>query len=105
MWGRWLSGLYGAPRWPRWLGFVPGIVWMTLIALGVRAFVHAFDIANAVDPAEKARVLAESIRNAMNLFAFAWAFLVLFVIPMLALTWRYRWSQKTAKAEGQPPYR
>lgn len=104
MWGRWLSGAYGAPQWRRWLGFLPGIAWITLLALLVRA---SFLVTQSMegDPAAKARILGETISEVMHLLVFALAFLVLYVGAMLVLSWRYRWSNKLPKAEGRPPYR
>jgi hypothetical protein len=59
----------------------------------------------SVDPSQKARILAEGISEAMNVFASSTATLLLGGVVMLGLTWKYRWSAKPPEIPRDPPYR
>lgn len=79
-WGRWVARRHGSPGWRR-------AAWMPLIALGLSLtgvlitsalLVRAFGAIAAVDPAQKASVLAQQISEAMNATA-------VFLVPSLLL--------------------
>ena len=106
LWARAVSGGYGAPRWIRFFPIAPAIVFGVLLARAIDGLRRlAGPPSDAGDPAMKARILAESISEAMNLILASFLVLVVSAVVLLLLTWRYRWSQKLPKAEGQPPYR
>lgn len=105
-WSRWLSRRYGAPRWIQYIG------WGAVVLFALSSFFtlfylrRSFDISNHVDPAEKARVLAEGISIAMNGALAGIILLIVEILLLVALTWRYHWSApKEPELPRSPPYR
>ena len=93
VWALWLRARPTAPRWVR---FAPGVIVATW-CLGVLAYVcgllmdvHAVS-GEAVEPSQKARLLAESISETMN----SMAVVILLSLPsagaLLAMTWLWHW--------------
>jgi hypothetical protein len=105
VWGRWLSRTYGAPRWLRWSGVAASLPWLVSSAVSVLAFARIFHLPADSSPADRQRILANSIAELMYNTAFAIVVQIVAGAIMLFLTWRYRWSKKLPTAEGQPPYR
>ena len=106
-WGRWLGGKYGAPRWVRWVGWPIAAVWAVTGALAVHRLIEGFGAleAGAADPAQKARVLAEGISEAMHVALLGIGVIVAGFVALLVLTWRYHWSAKPPAVPHDPPYR
>ena len=105
-WAHVLSSGYGAPRWIRFFPIAPAFLYGLLLTGavdGIRRIVGR--PSDDVDPAMKARILAESISEAMHLMVASFLVLAVSAVVLLALTWRYRWSRKLPRAENQPPYR
>ena len=104
-WGRWLSRTYDAPRWLRWSGAIPSVIWLTFLIFSAISFAHVFDPPPGSSAADRQRILANGIAEGMHNALFAMLTQLVGGVMMLVLTWRYRWSKKPPKAEGQPPYR
>ena len=108
VWARWLGGKYGAPRWVRWVGWSCAGVWL-LTAVGstvgfVRGNAGAVR-AESLDAAQKARVLAEGISEALHWALHGAGILAGGAVALLALTWRHHWSAKPPVVPREPPYR
>lgn len=85
-----------------------GLAALGQLALHYWSFRHlsgVIDRNGSVDPANKARLLAEGISEAMNGISLGILFALASMIVMLVLTWRYHWSAKTPTPRGEPPYR
>lgn len=107
MWGRWIGGKYGAPRWVRWSGWAVAVVWAVTAAASTYALVssaRALD-AEAADATQKARLLAEGISEAMHLALAGAGILAGGAGLLLVLTWRYHWAAKPPPVPRDPPYR
>jgi hypothetical protein len=104
-WAHAISSAYGAPRWIRFLPIASAILFALCFSAAFQGLTRVFRAPADADPAMKARVLAESISEAMHLLLASGVVLVISAVVLLVLTWRYRWSQKVPKPEGDPPYR
>jgi hypothetical protein len=104
-WGRWLSGLYGAPRGLRWVGLIGGLAPPAGTAFTVYGLVRTFGALQGGDAAQKQARLAEGIASAMRGTAIGLGLFALTIVLLLVLTWRFHWSAKEPKASGAPPYR
>jgi hypothetical protein len=107
VWARWLSRLDGAPRSIRHLPWAMVAIWTAGGAGTIYGLTRAFGAVGTGSAEDKARRLAEGIRDAMLATACAALLVLLCVLLLLALTWRYRWAAKreTVRVEGDPPYR
>ncbi len=108
-WSRFVASRYGAPRWTRYVG-PSGVIASAGIgvggtAVGLHRALHIFDDAPAVDPSDKARILAEAISEAMHMAFIGTGIALATVIFLLILTFRYHWSARSPKPLGSPPYR
>lgn len=107
LWANWLGGRYGCPRWVRFLTVPIALTWLagaTATGFGLSAITRLVD-RDQVDPADKARVLAEGISESMNGVAFSAVGLAFWALVLLALTYRFYWSARGPKTPGDPPYR
>jgi len=105
-WARWLGGRYGAPRFLRWLAWLfvaAGAFEVVGLVRGVTEMQSAFN--GAVGAADRQRILANGIAETVYTTALGLVAGLLGVLVMLVLTYRFHWSAKTPKVEGQPPYR
>ncbi len=106
-WARWLGGKYGAPRWVRWVGWTIAAAWAVAFALSLHLLVASFGAvaAESADPAQKARVLGESISETMHLALLGSGVVVVGIVALLVLTWRHHWSAKPPSVPRNLPYR
>jgi len=98
LWTRWLGKRAGAPRWA-W-GTAAGIVALGVIVSTAGCVLVATVMrapGAAIDPSDKARVLAQGISEAMNCSALVVLLMIVVTGWLVVWTWRYRWSAR-AKA-------
>ena len=106
-WARWVGGKYGAPRWVRWSGWAVAAAWAVTAVVSIHGMVESFGAVRgeSVDPAQKARALAEGISGAMHAALMGIAVIASGIVFLLVLTWRYHWSAKPEVVPREPPYR
>jgi hypothetical protein len=89
-WARWLGRRDGAPRFIRILAYVFVAIPVVIIAVDTWAIVSMRAIVAGDDPADRARLLAESIAELLNGAALAAPLYLLGACAMTFLTLRYR---------------
>ncbi len=108
IWARWLGGKYGVPSWVRRIGWAIAALWAVTLVVSVIGLIGGFGsvvTGESVDPAQKARVLAEAISEAMMAAVLEMGVVVAGSALLLVLTWRYHWSAKPVSVPRDPPYR
>lgn len=104
-WSRWIGGRYGAPRWTRWVGPIGVALWTLGPITSAIGVVGANAETGRATAADRQRILVNAFAEAAWSLVVGFAVIIVTVVVLLALTWKYEWGAKTPAPTGDGPYR